>query len=202
MSQNFRQCIFSSYCTNKQCDLACSRNAMSQLLLEKSEITINNLANSADLETKKNCHSVIQNSFGKFQVILNHDPVNYADVITYTGICDMCEGHGSNVSVYHLKYSKYIQMLKDSWTYGNNIKLRECQAFLSSAKLVVISGLDYMLLKDFECQTLLSLLQDRNRLDMATVVVTRSISSLNGGGVFFTSLKELLKSGLREASGQ
>lgn len=198
MSQNFRNCIFSSYCANKQCDLSCSKNAVSQILLEKSGISPNNVANSISVESKKKCHNIIQSSFGQYKTVEVSDTVKSSDVFTYVGICDMHKGHGSNVSVYHLKYSKYIQMLRDSWTYGSTTTLREIQAFISSSKILIISGLDYVMFKDFECQTLLTIMQDRLKSDMATLLVVKSVNELNGQGVFFKSLKKKLEEGCKK----
>lgn len=198
MGQSFRNCIFSAYCANMQCDLSCSKNAVSQILLEKSEIGPTNIANSFSINDKQKCHNIIQSSLGRCRTVEVSDTIQFSDTLTYVGICDMHEGHGSNISVYHLKYSKYIQMLRDSWTYGSTTALREMQAFITSSKILVISGLDYVMFKDFECQTLLTIMQDRLKADMSTILVVKSVTELNGQGVFFKSLKGKIKEGLEK----
>ena len=52
--------------------------------------------------------------------------------------------------------------------------------------------MDYVNFKDFQCQTLLSLLQNRDKPELTTVVVSPPISALVGSGQFFNRLNQIL----------
>lgn len=200
MNQESRDCIFLTRCTSQKCDMSCAKNTMSELLLEKSAVPKqSNCYATPKTVTDKYSELVKQNS-GSLLTLEVKDPQLVADSITYTEVCEYCEGHGASVSVYQLKYSKYIQALKDSWSQGVSGSLKETQAFCNTAKVLVISGLDFVMYSDFECQTLLTLFQDRARPGLSTVVVLSNISSLvtRGNSPFYEMLKTFLERGLRK----
>ena len=64
----------------------------------------------------------------------------------------------------------------------------------NSAKLLIISNLDYVNFGDFESQTLLTLLQDRERKDVTTILVSPPPNQLVGKptSLFFKSLRSKL----------
>lgn len=199
MTESERICVFSSYCSSTYCDMSCVKNTISQILLDKSDIQTSNNVYKLDSTCKSSAWEIVNSSFGSFKVICKDDPSQYADILTFASICNFCVGHGSSVNVYHLKYSKYIQSIRDSWSSGVTPKLRESQAFVSNSKILIISGLDYYNLKDFECQTLLTLLQERDRANMCTIIVVHDVNSLFGSGPFFNPLKEKLKGAIVNA---
>lgn len=192
-------CVFSAYCVKPYCDMACSKNAIYRMLASKSELNPNMAITTSTLDDILKYHNMIEQNIGKFIMVescgVNKTSKDVADSITYTAICDMCEGHGSEITVYHLNYSKYIQMIKDSWTNGTTQKLQETQAFISNSKVLIISGMDFVSFKDMECQMLLTILHDRLQIDKISIVVVNRINDLHGNSVFFTQLKEALKGG-------
>ena len=199
MNQEIRNCIFGGQCYSNNCDMSCAKNTMSQLLLEKSEIPWrSDCYKTPDIVTDKYTELLASNE-GKLVTMEVKDPQIVADSVTYTGICNYCEGHGSNITVYQMKYSKYVQSLRDSWSSGVTPKFREIQAFCSNAKILVISSLDFVTYTDFECQTLLNLFQERARPGYTTVAVLNKISSLvsRGNSPFYEVLKNQLERGLR-----
>ena len=119
-----RTCIFSSYCTASYCDMSCVKNTMSQILMEKSDLDIKSPVLSSDYISKERCVDIVKSSFGKHIVLQVKNSAEYAELLTFSVICEMCEGHGSSVTVYHLRYSRYIQMLRDSWSSGVSSQLR------------------------------------------------------------------------------
>lgn len=193
MSQNSRSCIFSLYCSNEYCDMSCVRNAVSQILLEKSGLDISDSAFTSDYTEFDECEKFIESHDGKISVIECKKPLNKANLFTYVSICNMCEGHGSSVTVFHLKFNQYLNSIRDSWSSGISSKLREQQAFISSSRILIISGLDYCNLKDFECQTMLGILQDRSKSSLTTIIVLSDVRSLSGSGSFIVPLKDQLK---------
>ena len=181
--------------------MSCAKNVMSQLMLKKSDINNYSRCHEISTDTKLVCHNILEKSYGRFSTLetkkLNLNSSECADLLLYTAVCDMCEGYGSSISAYHLKYSSYIQSIKDSWSQGVSASLSEIQAFSSSSKVLIVSGLDYMNFKDFESQTMLVLLESRAKPNLSTVLTINSIDNLTGSGPFFTPLKDALKGGKR-----
>jgi hypothetical protein len=63
-----------------------------------------------------------------------------------------------------------------------------------SAKVLVISGIDFVNFKNFQCQTMLELIQLRNsNPDNTTIIVSPQLSSLVGEGLFFGKLQDMMK---------
>jgi len=58
--------------------------------------------------------------------------------------------------------------------------------------LLIISNIDFVNFKDFQCQTLLSLLQSRDKAEFGTIIVSPQTQSLVGSGLFFNRLQETL----------
>lgn len=188
-----RICIYSSFCNSASCDMSCVKNIMSQLLMDKSDLSFASNVLDISSSKKQKCWNIIQKSFGKVSTIIHKNSSIEADIYTFSAICKMCVGHGSTVSVYHLKFTKYIQQLRDSWSLGISDRLRETQAFISSSSVLIISGLDYINHKEFECQTLLNIFSDRLKTNKATIVVVNDVNALSGSGPFFIPLKERIK---------
>jgi hypothetical protein len=95
--------------------------------------------------------------------------------------------------VYNLKLSQYLEGIQNSWSGSSNLDALEYQKiWVSKAKLLIISNIDFVNFKDFQCQTLLSLLQSRDKPDMGTIVVSPTTQSLVGSGLFFNRLHEIL----------
>lgn len=193
MTLGDRTCIFNSSCSKEYCDMSCPKNVMSEVLLEKCGIVISDSMYTVSEALKQDCWNILESHTGEIITVFNNDPITKADTFIFAGICKMCQGHGTAINVYHLKFTKYIQMIRDSWAQGVGQDLQEAAAYVKTSKILIISGLDYFVFKDFESQTLLNILQDRSQPDQITVVVVRSIDSLVGTGSFFVPLKNKLK---------
>ena len=128
--------------------------------------------------------------------------LEYSDLITYCAICKNWKGSQLHVNVFNLKYSSYIENLKRSWTNGADDDLEYLQIWIKSAKVLIISNLDFVDFKDFESQTLLSILQDRMSEKFTTILVVPPINSLisTKSSVFFDALKRMLKNGIKVVS--
>lgn len=111
-----------------------------------------------------------------------------AELITYLGICRHWKGSRLHASVYSLQYSKYIDMMKQSWNYKvESDDLQYIKIWTEQSKLLVISNIDYVNFSDFECQTLLNLLQYREGNHLQTVIVAPK-TSLFGKSTFLPVL--------------
>lgn len=73
------------------------------------------------------------------------------------------------------------------------MKLREIQAFVSSAAVLIVSGIDYCVFNDFECQTLMQILDERQKIGKSTLYLVSDITFLTGKGSFFPSMKQKFK---------
>lgn len=187
-------CIFSGHCIKATCDQSCPSYAESSFLLEQNNIGINSNVFHADSKTLAKCNQFVENCEGKTQTVIAKNTNATAELITYCGICKYYRGSRLHTSVYNLKLSQYLDAIQGSWSNSNSNPddLEYQKIWVSKAKLLVISNIDFVNFKDFQCQTLLSLLQSRDKPDMGTIIVSPTTQSLVGSGLFFNRLQETL----------
>lgn len=187
-------CIYSGHCSQHMCDKSCPTLAETTYLLERNNIAMSSDVFHQNPEVIENYYNMLIQSEGKLKTVISKSTVNDADIITYCSICQKWRGSRLHCSVYNLKYSKYIESLKQSWSSKTESSdLAYTRIWSESAKVLIISNLDYVNFKDFECQTLLTLLQSRASSEFTTIIVTLPISSLVGNSPFFGKLVELMK---------
>lgn len=117
-----------------------------------------------------------------------------ADLLTYCGICQTWKGSQLHCVTYNLKFSQYIDAVQKSWNSGGQTSDAEyMRMWAESAKILIISNIDFINFKDFQCQQLLTLLQSRVSSELTTIVVSPPISNLVGDGPFFARLCDMLK---------
>lgn len=96
--------------------------------------------------------------------------------------------------VYQLRFSQYIDKLRSSWNQAvESDALQYMRIWARSAKVLVISNFDFVSFGDFECQTLLQLIQDRADAGKLTFLVCRDRTKLVGRSSFFSVLSDTLK---------
>lgn len=187
-------CIYSGHCTQPMCDKSCPTLAETTYLLERNNIPMSSEVFRKDKEEIEKYYNIVSAAEGKLKsVIVKKSTVAVADMITYCGICQKWKGSRLHCTVYNLKFSQYLEALKESWSSSGSEELEYMKIWASSAKLLVISNLDYVNFRDFECQTLLTLLQSRSSSDLTTIVVTPQLSSLVGHSPFFSRLTQILE---------
>ena len=92
-----------------------------------------------------------------------------------------------------MKFSNHVESIQRSWSAKNTSDSLEYeQIWSSSAKILIISNIDYVQFKDFQSQTLLNLIHNRMNNNLTTIVVSPNLSSLIGNGVFFNKLVKIL----------
>lgn len=152
----------------------------------------------ADPDRLSRFSDIIDSSEGKLRTISSTNTVQDADLLTYCSICKNWKGSRLHCTVYNLKYSKYIEMIKKSWsTKSETSDLEYMRIFSSSAKVLIISNIDYVNFRDFECQTLLTLLQSRAGSEYTTFIVSPPVESLVGDSLFFGKLTEIIRGGIK-----
>lgn len=132
------------------------------------------------------------------------DTVQSADLLTYCAICKFWKGSNLHCVVYNLKFSRYVDLIRKSWSMRSEPEeLEYIRIFSETAKFLIISNMDYMNFGEFESQTLLNLLAFRQSQDVSTVIVSPPIESLvsTKPSVFFNTLKQKLMSTLRAQVG-
>lgn len=199
-------CIFTAHCTESFCDKSCPILVETSYLLERNGIGMDSDVFSASPTIIDNCVRFITESDSKtstFVVPSYQDTVQFADLLTYCAICLNWQGSRLHCNVYNLKYSRYIDELKKSWsTKGEPESLEYMRIWSESAKVLIISNLDYVNFGDFESQTLLNILQFRQTNRLTTILVTPPIKSLisTKPSAFFNSLKSKLNDAAKVVS--
>lgn len=192
-------CIFSGHCTeNGICSVSCPILAQTSYLLERNGISMTNPVFKLSQDQLNKYVNLLALSSGKTASIIVSGGLmtnQAADAITYCAICENWKGSQLHCTVYNLKFSQYIEEVQKSWSFNSDDSAAEyMKIWATRAKVLIISNIDFVNFKDFQCQTLLSLLQSRiNNTELTTIVVSPPTSSLVGEGQFFSRLTDMLK---------
>lgn len=191
-------CIYNGHCIEESpCNASCPVLAQTSYLLERNDIKMTSPVFKMS-ESEMNYYAdILAKSQGKTAsvVVSNGEFTNQtADALTYCAICENWRGSQLHCTVYNLKFTQYLETLQGSWSFGNDDldKVNQIKIWVANAKVLIVSNLDFVNFKDFQSQTLLSLLQSRVGLNLTTIVVTPTISSLVGEGQFFSRLTSIL----------
>lgn len=186
-------CIFTAHCTEDFCDKSCPILAETSYLLERNGISMNSSVFHRKQQYIDMTMRTLELADGHLRTVIATNTVDTAELLTYCAICKMWKGSRLHCNVYNLKYSKYVDEIKKSWsTKHDSDDLEYMRIWSTSAKILIISNLDYVNFGDFESQTLLTLLQTRMGERLTTIIVTPVVNSLVGKGMFFTKLQALL----------
>ena len=187
------KCMFSGHCIKAVCDQSCPAFVESSFLLSQNNIGINSNVFHADPVLLNKYNKIVENSIGKLQTVIAKNTNSAAELISYCGVCKYWKGSRCGTPVYNLKLSQYIEGLQNSWSSTSNLDELEYQKiWVSKAKLLIISNIDFVNFKDFQCQTLLTLLQSREKPEFGTIIVSPQTQALVGSGLFFNRLQETL----------
>ena len=186
-------CIFNGHCIKTTCDQSCPALVESSFLLEQNGIGLNSPVFHSNPSLIAKYNRIVENAEGKLQTVIATNTNQVAELLAYCGICKYWKGSRLHTAVYTLKLSQYLEGIQGSWSNaGSSDELEYQKIWISKDKLLVISNIDYVNFKDFQCQTLLSLLQSRDKPEFGTIIVTPQPQSLVGGGLFFARLQEML----------
>ena len=190
-------CIFTAHCTENMCDNSCPMLVETSYLLERNNISMkshvfHSLNNKNYIE---NATKILQDANHELRVVVSTDTVSCSEMLTYCAICLNWPGSRLHCNVYNLRYSAYLEELKRSWTTKVEPEsLEYMKIWSTSAKVLIISNIDYVNFGDFESQTLLSLLQTRENTGQTTIIVSPEMNSLVGKSTsaFFLRLRDKL----------
>lgn len=203
-----RMCPFSSQCERAFCDYSCGKNVLFDVMMKKSEIKPQDVgAISVKLRDK------VKQDLAKFKgstiyITANRGNKMLGDIYAWLAACKLCPYYGSDVTVYHLKYSKYLEQLRQSWaTKYEPEELVEARCFINTARVLIVSSLEYVQYKDFESQTLFSLLGERSyNREFTTIVIGPEINTWLGPHItrsqFANRLGIMLEKAVKEYAGK
>jgi len=189
-------CIFTGHCIEASCNTSCPILAQTSYLLERNGIKMNNPVFKMSEEEVIKYARILEEAKGSVAsvVVSNGSFTNLAaDALTYCAICENWKGSQLHCTVYNLKFAQYIEAMQRSWSFNSDSsEVDYIKIWATDASVLIISNLDFVNFKDFQCQTLLSLIQSRINADKTTIIVTPTISSLVGDGQFFSRLTDML----------
>lgn len=192
-------CPFSPYCGSTICDRSCPKWAQISYLLMRNRLDLSSMPFSMKDSALSRYTSIYDSGQGVTNVLLTSDTIKTADVMSYICVCNRWNHSAMRVKAYHLVFSEYIDGLRAS--FGNNLpdEVAYAQMWSKSCDDLVISGFDYMNLKDYACQVLLQLLQGREREGKTTFVIIPDLNTLVGSGDMFKLMKTKLGSSSRSS---
>lgn len=192
-------CIFTAHCTESTCDKSCPVLVETSYLLERNGISMNSSVfksisdRSINLPVLNKFVDDLDASSTKIGIVRTKNTVKYSELVTYLEICRNWKGSRLHCNVYNLKYSKFIEDTKQSWTTKSEPEsLEYMRIWSNTSKVLIISNLDYVNFRDFECQTLLSLIQSRQSSHLITIFIVPD-STLVGDSKFLVKLTDIFK---------
>lgn len=192
-------CIFTPHCTEGLCDKSCPILVETSYLLERNGISMSSpvfkliLDTSIDMNAINKFISDCSNSSNLIGVCKTKNTIKSAEILTFLEVCRHWKGSRLHCNVYNLKYSKFIEDTKQSWNSKVEPEsLEYMRIWANTAKVLIVSNMDYVNFKDFECQTLLSLIQSRQSAHLLTIVVIPD-STLVGDSKFLGKLTAMFR---------
>lgn len=183
-------CIFTPHCTELVCDRSCPMYVETSYLLERNGITMDsNVFKATDsmiAQATKILGTFASTTGGVVVESSNTDTIAVAELLTYCAICQNWSGSGLHCTVYNLRFSRFLEEMKKSWSNKDTEVFEYMQIWADTAKVLIISNLDFVNFKDFESQTLLNLIQNRMTNKLTTIIVSPPAKSLlSNHGMFF-----------------
>lgn len=190
---HWQSCIFNQHCTEYTCDKSCPSFVETTYLLDRNKIPITSPVFLSPQKDIQYVDRILSNKDRMLVTIVNDNTISMANLVSYIAICKNWHGNRLHCNVYHLRFSSYIDNLQKSWGYREIPESLEYeQIWMESAKILVISNIDFIQFKDFPAQTLLNIIHNRMANQLQTIVVSPKTSSLVGSGAFFSKLQNLL----------
>lgn len=175
VADEHRYCPFAAACDSPRCDYSCNRTSTLEAMIRHSEIDPNRLGKVSP-EAISMIESYMQKFSGRTGMVLcNKDSKWLADLYSWVAICKLSRYYGSDIAVFHLNFNQYVQNIRSgNWGRGESERMSLMRYFIRTARVLVISGLEYIQWYDTESQTLLQVIGDRERnSNFSTVIVGR-----------------------------
>lgn len=186
-------CMFTGHCIKAVCDQSCADRITANYLLDQNNISINSRVFNTNAALLSKYSKTLKDCEGRLITVISNDTNVTSELISYCEVCANWRNSRLHTVVYNLKLSQYLESLSNSWSSKNSSDNLDYQKiWIANAKVLIISNMDYVNFKDFQCQTLLNLLQSRDKPELTTIIVSPKPTALVGSGQFFSKLLEIL----------
>ena len=147
-------CIFSAHCTELHCDKSCPTYVQTNYLLERNGIDIASPVFRRDEKSIQKSIDLLNSSSGRLVTVQTDNTVNTAELLTYCAICENWKGSQLHCDVYNLRFSRYLEILKQSWnTKVESDELEYTRIWANTCKVLILSNADYVNFGEFESHT-------------------------------------------------
>lgn len=188
-----KDCMLHGQCERHICDNACPDYVEPIYLLERNGLLNIKYVYSLGTKEVNKVTAVLQKVDSGLFTVVSDDTIRLSNILTYCAICENWQGNRLHCNVFHLNYSNHMDNIQRSWNYKEVPEsLEYAEIWIQSAKILIVSNLDYIKFGDFQAQTLLNLIHNRSSNSLTTIVVTPKINTLVGTGAFFDRLKSIL----------
>ena len=187
-------CIFSAYCINKTCNESCIDYVQSKYLLMRNNISAQSKVFATDYRKISKFSRILSENEGKLcTYIEKNDTSAVSELIAYISVCNTWRYSVLKCKTYTLNYYRYLDLIKKSYNGIESSDLEYMNIWIQSAKVLIVSNLDFVRFNDFSCQELLGKLEMRRcNPELTTIVVAPPLSTLVGEGPFFPKLTNYL----------
>lgn len=194
------QCMYCNICTEYECNFTCIKGVTSQYYVDASNFPLysSEFMNFYTDEDFVKFGNIIKDHRRGYGVVVSKGRKYLSDAFFYAAM--VIENYHSLYwpEAFMLNYRKYTDAYRRSWTTGEEPdSLQEARYNAEHCCTLIITGLDTMIFGDFESQTLLALLEDRNKAKQSTIIVMSDVDSINTNSrsttTFVRSLREELR---------
>lgn len=194
------QCMYCNICTEYECNFTCIKGVTSQYYVDASNFPLysSEFMNFYTDEDFVRFGNIIKDHRRGYGVVVSKGRKYLSDAFFYAAM--VIENYHSLYwpEAFMLNYRKYTDSYRRSWTTGEEPdSLQEARYNAEHCCTLIITGLDTMIFGDFESQTLLALLEDRNKAKQSTIIVMSDVDSINTNSrsttTFVRSLREELR---------
>ena len=134
--------------------MSCPTLAETTYLLDRNHISMSSDVFNAPVDKVNAYSKLIEQVQGNQHTLITNDTVRAAELLTYCSICQNWKGSRLHCTVYNLKFSQYVESIQNSWSSKvETEQLEYMKIWASSAKVLIISNIDYVNFRDFQCQT-------------------------------------------------
>ena len=193
-------CMYCNICTEYECNFTCIKGVTSGYYVDASNFTLysSEFMNFYTDEDFVKFGKIIKDHRRGYGVVVSKGRKYLSDAFFYAAM--VIENYHSLYwpEAFMLNYRKYTDSYRRSWTTGEEPdSLQEARYNAEHCCTLIITGLDTMIFGDFESQTLLALLEDRNKAKQSTIIVMSDVDNINTNSrsttTFVRSLREELR---------
>lgn len=193
-------CMYCNICTEYECNFTCIKGVTSGYYVDASNFPLysSEFMNFYTDEDFVKFGKIIKDHRRGYGVVVSKGRKYLSDAFFYAAM--VIENYHSLYwpEAFMLNYRKYTDSYRRSWTTGEEPdSLQEARYNAEHCCTLIITGLDTMIFGDFESQTLLALLEDRNKAKQSTIIVMSDVDNINTNSrsttTFVRSLREELR---------